>query len=212
MTVLLIALTGLLTGAGLIIAIGPQNVFILRQAVQRRHVAAVVAVCTVSDLVLISAGVAGLGVLVTAHPAVVTVAKMVGGGYILVLAAMAVRRCLRPTSLNLDEVTAVQANVGRWAAVGTALALTWLNPHVYLDTVVTMGAIANSQSHAGGGSHQKYVFAVGAGLASVLWFAGLGAGAMKLAPLFSRPRAWQVLDGIVAVVMAAMGVALIASV
>lgn len=197
------ALAGLLTGAGLIIAIGPQNIFLLQQGVRRSHTAAVVAVCAVSDVVLIVAGVAGLGA-VAAHPGVVTFAKLAGGAYIVVLGLMAAKRCLRSDAAiiaNADEA----ATMSRWAAVATALALTWLNPHVYLDTVLTMGAIATS--HGNG----KWAFAIGACAASVLWFTSLGHGAGRLSKVFSSPRAWKILDGGVAVVMVGMGAALLLS-
>ena len=198
------ALAGLLTGAGLVIAIGPQNIFLLQQGVRRSHTAAVVAVCAVSDVVLIVAGVAGLGALVAAHPGVVTFAKLAGGAYIVVLGLMAAKRCLRSDAAiiaNADEA----ATMSRWAAVATALALTWLNPHVYLDTVLTMGAIATS--HGNG----KWAFAIGACAASVLWFTSLGHGAGRLSKVFSSPRAWKILDGGVAVVMVGMGAALLLS-
>lgn len=198
------AVAGLLTGAGLIIAIGAQNVFVLRQGIRREHVMPVVAICTVSDVVLILAGVAGLGAVVAAYPQVVDVATVAGGSYLLVLAAMAVRRVMNPDAM---EVSGGPTAVGRWAAVGTAIALTWLNPHVYLDTVVTLGAIANSH-----GPTSKWVFAAGACVASLLWFAGLGFGSSRLAPLFARPRAWQLLDVVVAVVMGLLGIGLILSV
>ncbi|MFW0794297.1 LysE family transporter [Gordonia sp. CPCC 205515] len=204
-TYLLAAVAGLLTGAGLIVAIGPQNIYVLRQGVARAHVTPIIAVCAISDVVLILAGVAGLGALVSAHPAVITFAKLLGGGYIVVLGLLAARRCLRS-----DEAILVNAgeakNVTRWAAVGAALALTWLNPHVYLDTVLTMGAVANSHGNA------KWAFAIGCCLASVTWFTLLGRGAGRLAPLFATPRAWKLLDAVVAVVMVAMGVGLLISV
>lgn len=204
-TYVLAAVAGLLTGAGLIIAIGPQNVFVLRQGVARAHVVPVVVVCAVSDVVLIVAGVAGLGALVSAHPAVVTIAKIAGGGYVVVLGLMAARRCLRSSDAIVTDGGEV-ASVSRWAAIGMTLALTWLNPHVYLDTVLTMGAIANSHGNA------KWAFAIGACVASLLWFASLGGGAAKLARYFASPRAWRLLDAVVAVVMLAMGGMLIASV
>ncbi|MYR07221.1 LysE family transporter [Gordonia sp. SID5947] len=204
-TYVLAAIAGLLTGAGLIIAIGPQNVFVIRQGVARAHVVPVVAVCAISDVVLIVAGVAGLGALVSAHPAVITLAKVFGGGYVIVLGLLAARRCLRSTEAIVTN--AGEANTAsRWAAVGMTLALTWLNPHVYLDTVLTMGAIANSHGNA------KWAFAVGACLASLLWFVSLGGGATRLAHHFASPRSWRILDAVVAVVMLAMGAMLIASV
>ncbi|MET9201635.1 LysE/ArgO family amino acid transporter [Gordonia sp. NPDC003585] len=199
------ALAGLLTGAGLIIAIGPQNIFLLQQGVRRSHTAAVVAVCALSDVILIVAGVAGLGALVAAHPGVVTFAKLAGGAYIVVLGLLAAKRCLRS-----DEAIAINdgeaGTTSRWAAIATALALTWLNPHVYLDTVLTMGAIASS--HGNG----KWAFAIGACAASFLWFTALGHGAGRLSRVFSKSRSWKILDGVVAVVMLIMGGLLIASV
>ncbi|MEP9394550.1 LysE family transporter [Gordonia sp. VNK1] len=199
------ALAGLLTGAGLIIAIGPQNVFVLRQGVRRAHVAQVVAVCAVSDVVLITAGVAGLGALVSAHPALITVATLLGGAYVIVLGLMAAKRSLR-SGTGMATDTGEAATTSRWMAIGTALALTWLNPHVYLDTVLTMGAIANG--HGNG----KWAFAIGACVASILWFTILGGGSRRMAPLFAKPRAWRILDAVVAVIMIGMGAALIASV
>lgn len=204
-TYVLAAVAGLLTGAGLIIAIGPQNVFILRQGVARAHVVPVVVVCAISDVVLIVAGVAGLGALVAAHPSVVTVAKIFGGSYVIVLGLMAARRCLRSSEAIVANAGEA-ATLSRWAAIGMTLALTWLNPHVYLDTVLTMGAIANSHGNA------RWAFAIGACLASLVWFATLGGGATKLSRFFASPRSWRMLDAVVAVVMLAMGAVLVVSV
>lgn len=203
-TYFLAAMTGLLTGAGLIVAIGPQNIFVLQQGVRRVHVNPVIVVCALSDVVLIVAGVAGLGALVSAHPAVVAVAKIAGGAYIVALGLLAARRCLRSSeaiTANADEMRMAS----RWVAIGSALALTWLNPHVYLDTVLTMGAIANSHGNA------KWAFAIGACAASVLWFTLIGRGGRRLAPVFAKPRAWKILDGIVAVIMVGMGATLLFS-
>jgi L-lysine exporter family protein LysE/ArgO len=197
------AIAGLLTGAGLIIAIGAQNVFVLRQGIRREHVLPVVAVCTASDIILILAGVIGLGALVSAHPQVIDAATIAGGAYLLVLAALATRRVIRPAAISADSGGSA---TGRWAAIGTAVALTWLNPHVYLDTVITLGAIANSQ-----GADAKWAFAAGACTASLLWFGALGYGSGRLSPLFARPRAWQLLDVLVAVVMGTLGAGLIVS-
>ncbi|HCS57959.1 MAG TPA: amino acid transporter [Gordonia polyisoprenivorans] len=201
---LLPALAGLLTGAGLIIAIGPQNIFVLQQGVRRVHVAPVVAVCAISDVVLITAGVAGLGALVSAHPSVVTAAKYLGGAYVIVLGLMAARSCLRSREAIVDNAGEV-TTASRWVAIGTALALTWLNPHVYLDTVLTMGAIANS--HGNG----KWAFAIGACCASLIWFSLLGGGGRRMAPIFAKPVAWRILDAVVAVVMIGMGAVLVGS-
>jgi L-lysine exporter family protein LysE/ArgO len=196
------ALAGLLTGAGLIIAIGPQNVFVLRQGVRRAHVAQVVAVCAVSDVVLITAGVAGLGALVSAHPALITVATLLGGAYVIVLGLMAAKRSLR-SGTGMATDTGEAATTSRWMAIGTALALTWLNPHVYLDTVVLLGSIA--QSHPG----RQWWFAAGAVIGSTVWFTALGYGAALLRPLFATARAWRVLDAVIALVMLALAVSLV---
>ncbi|GAB2643027.1 LysE/ArgO family amino acid transporter [Gordonia jinhuaensis] len=203
-TLVLVALTGLMTGAGLIVAIGPQNAYLLRQGVMRRHVVPIVVVCVVSDVVLIVGGVAGLGAVVTAWPPLITVAKIVGGLYVCALGVAALRRALRPSAMAIDAgPTAVSAA----SVVAATLALTWLNPHVYLDTVLMLGSVANSKGPQG-----RWFFAVGACLASLLWFSALGWGATRLAPLFSRPRAWQVLDAGIAVVMAVVGIGMFASV
>ncbi|GAA1481993.1 LysE/ArgO family amino acid transporter [Gordonia sinesedis] len=204
-TYFLAGVAGLLTGLGLIVAIGPQNTYVLQQGVRRTHVVSVVTVCALSDIVLIVVGVAGLGAVVSSHPALVEIVTIVGGGYVIVLGLLAARRCLRSTDAILANATEART-LSRWAAVGTALALTWLNPHVYLDTVLTMGTIANSHGNA------KWGFAIGACAASVTWFAMLGGGSSRLAPLFARPAAWRLLDAAVAVIMLTMGGMLLASV
>jgi L-lysine exporter family protein LysE/ArgO len=197
---LLAALAGLGAGASLIIAIGAQNTFVLRQGLRREHVVAVVLVCTLSDVALIAAGVAGLGALVAALPVVVTVIRYAGALFLAGYAVLAARRAIRPDRLRADTGG---APASRRATALTALALTWLNPHVYLDTVLLLGGIS-----AAYGS-DRAAFAVGAALASALWFAGLGFGARLLAPVFARPAAWRVLDGVIAVVMLALAVTLV---
>ena len=201
-TLLLTAIAGLLTGTGLIIAIGPQNVFVLRQGISGAHVIPVVAVCVVSDIVLISAGTIGLGAAVSAHPTIITAAKIVGGAYLVVLGLIAARRAWKPRATSTTDDSG--RNRGMWAALGTALALTWLNPHTYIDTVLTLGSIANSHADA------KWAFTVGACVGSLVWFLALGLGARKVAPVFSSVRAWRILDAVIAVVMAALGISLVA--
>ncbi|WP_132992843.1 LysE/ArgO family amino acid transporter [Gordonia zhaorongruii] len=202
-TLLLAALVGLATGTGLIVAIGPQNIFVIRQGVRGSHVVPVVAVCVVSDVILISAGTAGLGAVVTAHPSAVSAAKVVGGGYLIVLGLLAGHRAWRPTvgSASNDDP---DRNRGLWAALGTALALTWLNPHTYLDTVLTLGSIANSHADA------RWAFTFGACASSLIWFTALGFGSKRMAPMFSSVRAWRILDAAIAVMMGGLGVSLIA--
>ncbi|MDO9380639.1 MAG: LysE/ArgO family amino acid transporter [Nocardioidaceae bacterium] len=192
-------LAGLLTGLALIVAIGAQNAFVLRQGLTGRHVLPVVAVCAVSDAVLVTAGVAGLGSLVTSHPVALDVARFGGAAFLLGYAVVAARRALRPGSL-----AAASTGAGtRRAAVTTALALTWLNPHVYLDTVVLVGSISATRGD------DRWWFGAGAVLASVLWFVVLGLGARLVAPVLRRPGAWRVLDGLVALTMALLGLRLL---
>lgn len=201
-TALLVALTGLATTLGLIVAIGPQNLFVLRQGLTATHVLPVVALCVVSDALLIAAGTAGLGALVTAHPGVVDAMRYLGGAYLLILGALAARRCLRPPHIASDATPTSSA--GLWAVLGAAAAMTWLNPHIYLDTVVLIGSLANSHGDA-----LRWLFALGAAVGSLIWFLALGKGASRMAPWFRSPRAWRVLDAVVAVVMGGMGFALI---
>jgi L-lysine exporter family protein LysE/ArgO len=192
--VLTSALAGFVASAVLIIAIGAQNAFVLRQGLRREHVLAVVAVCALSDLMLILAGIGGLGAVVTARPDAVTVIRWVGAAFLIAYAIMAARRAMRPSRLNPAE----RAPATLRATLLTCLALTYLNPHVYLDTVLLLGSVAQRHAH-------RWVFGLGAAVASLAWFTALGAGAHRLAPLLARPAAWRVLDGLIALVM--LGVA-----
>ena len=196
---LLPLLAGFTTGATLIIAIGAQNAFVLRQGLRREHVLAIVAVCALSDIVLIGLGVAGIGALVEAAPLALTVVTIAGALFLLAYAVFAARRAIRPTALVAG--TAPKSTLV--GAVLTAVALTWLNPHVYLDTVLLLGSIASTH-----GAEGKWVFAIGAALASVVWFTALGFGARLLGPLFARPIAWRILDAVIAVVMLALATTL----
>jgi L-lysine exporter family protein LysE/ArgO len=196
---LVAAASGLALGLGLIVAIGAQNAFVLRQGLRLEHVAVVVAVCALSDLALIVAGVLGAGSVLSRVTWLVPVVCFAGAAFLLGYGLLAARRALRPGAL-LSEATGV--GVGLAATVGTCLALTWLNPHVYLDTVVLLGSTASTY-----GEH-RWEFAAGAGIASILWFTGLGFGARLLRPVFARPAAWRVLDAVIAVVMAALAVSL----
>jgi L-lysine exporter family protein LysE/ArgO len=183
---------GLLTGLSLIVAIGAQNAFVLRQGLLRRHVGPVVAVCSLSDLVLIAAGVAGIGAIVQHAPTALTVVRWLGVAFLTAYAVRSLWRARHAAALaaSTDEEPRLRG------ALLQATALTWLNPHVYLDTVLLLGSIA-----AHHGSTGRWWFAVGAGLASILWFTGLGYGARLAAPLLSRPRAWQVLDVLIGLTM-----------
>ncbi|MBX7449263.1 L-lysine exporter [Mycolicibacterium sp. 3033] len=197
----LVLLTGFATSLALIAAIGAQNAFVLRQGIRGEHVLPVVAVCTVSDLVLIAAGIAGFGALIGAHPRLVDVATYGGAAFLLVYGLLAARRALRTGAL-----TPADARPARLAGVlATCLALTFLNPHVYLDTVVLLGALANEHHD------QRWLFGVGAVTASAVWFTALGFGATRLRGYFASPRTWRVLDGTIALVMIALSVTLVAS-
>lgn len=196
------ALLGLITGLTLIIAMGTQNAFVLRLGIEGRNrvIAPVVAICALSDAVLILAGVVGLGAVITAAPVAIVVIRVLGSAFLIGYGLWAARRAIRPGAL---VVTGAPAETGLRAAVTTVLALTWLNPHVYLDTVLFLGGVANQQ-----GSAERWWWAAGAVLASFVWFAALGFGARLLRPFFARPSAWRVLDAVIAVVMLALGIRL----
>lgn len=196
-----VALTGLLTGLALIVAVGAQNAFLLRQGIRGEHVLPIVLTCLVSDVVAISAGVAGLGVVLERWPAVLPLAQLLGGLYLIAFGVHAAMRAWRPGKLEAGGEGAA-LTPGR--AVLLTLALTWLNPHFYLDAVLMLGTVANSF-----GADRWWFFA-GTLVASVLWFFGLGYGARLLRGLFARPTAWRVLDSAIAVVMGTLGVGLLA--
>jgi L-lysine exporter family protein LysE/ArgO len=194
------AAAGFGTGLSLIVAIGAQNAFVLRQGVRRHAVLAVVGICALSDALLIALGVAGVGAVVVAWPGVLTAVAWVGGAFLIAYGALAARRVLRPQgALSADGEAA--GSVRR--AVLTCLAMTWLNPHVYLDTVFLLGSIAADRGPL------RWTFGLGAVLASLCWFAALGFGARLLSRHLARPGAWRVLDGLVAVTMLVLGVSLI---
>jgi L-lysine exporter family protein LysE/ArgO len=199
------ALAGLGLGLGLIVAIGAQNAFVLRQGLLGEHVAAVVAICVGSDVALIAAGVAGAGAALTAVPSLITTVRIVGATFLLFYGLLAARRALRPGGTAALRPVEPALRRGLAPVVLTCLAFTWLNPHVYLDTVVLLGSVAADR----GG--QRWWFATGAAAASTLWFCALGAGATALRPVFARPAAWRGLDAAIAVVMTTLAVALVLS-
>ncbi|MFI1717601.1 LysE/ArgO family amino acid transporter [Streptomyces litmocidini] len=202
-TIAAAVLAGFGTGLSLIVAIGAQNAFVLRQGVRRHAVLAVVAICAVSDAVLIALGVAGVGAVVTAWPAMLTAVGLAGGAFLLCYGFLAARRVLRPDPTAALTGGGPDAGSAR-RAVLTCLAMTWLNPHVYLDTVLLLGSLASDRGDL------RWAFGAGAALASLGWFFALGFGARLLSGVLSRPRAWRVLDGLVAVTMLAMGAMLVA--
>ncbi len=199
---LLAALAGLAFGLSLIIVIGPQNAYLLKVGMQRRHVGAVVAVCTVSDIALIVAGTAGAGATLQSAHWALTLVRYGGAAFLLVYAVIALRRAATPGHLHASS-TPTASRVT--SVVGAALALTWLNPAVYLDTVVLLGTVANSHAP------RQWFFALGAAAASTAWFCGIGFGARRLGPRLDRPTTWRVLDVLVAVIMTAAAVRLLLS-
>ena len=195
-----VILTGLVTGLALIVAVGAQNAFLLRQGIRGEKVLPIVLTCLVSDVVAISLGVAGLGVVLERWPGVLPVAQILGGLYLIAFGVHAAMRAWRPSGLDAGEGTAL--TTGR--AVMLTLALTWLNPHFYLDAILMLGTVANSFGP------DRWWFLLGSLTASVLWFFGLGFGARLLRGLFARPGAWRILDSAIAVLMGVLGVGLLA--
>lgn len=185
------AASGFLLGLGLIAAIGAQNAFVLRQGLRREHVFAVCLTCAVSDAILIAAGVGGMGWLAARAPWIAPAMTWAGAAFLVVYGAMSFARAMRPGAL----APAGQGAGGLRAVLLTCIALTWLNPHVWLDTVVLLGSVA--AQYPGDG----VAFGAGAVLASFVFFFALGYGARTLAPLFARPAAWRVLDLAVGAVM-----------
>ncbi|MFJ4870081.1 LysE/ArgO family amino acid transporter [Streptomyces sp. NPDC088757] len=196
-------LAGFGTGLSLIVAIGAQNAFVLRQGARGHAVLSVVAICAVSDVVLIALGVAGVGAVVTAWPAALTAVGLAGGAFLLGYGFLAARRAWRPDPAAALTAGGPEAGSAR-RAVLTCLAMTWLNPHVYLDTVLLLGSLASDRGDL------RWAFGTGAALASLSWFSALGFGARLLSGVLSRPRAWRVLDGLVAATMLATGGMLVA--
>ena len=197
---ILSALAGFGFGLSLIVAIGAQNAFVLRQGLRREHVLAVVLVCALSDAALILLGIAGAGAVFAVFPAALVVVRYAGAAFLLVYAFLAARRAWRPAAREAG-VPAVRTSLA--AALATCLALTWLNPHVDLDTVVLLGSVANAHGD------DRWWFGLGAALGSIVWFTALGYGARLLQPVFARPAAWRVLDAVIAVTMVAIAVSLV---
>ncbi|MBO6719263.1 MAG: amino acid transporter [Rhizobiaceae bacterium] len=199
---LLPLLSGFFLGGSLIVAIGAQNAFILRQGLLNRHVFILCLICSLSDAVLIAAGVAGLGTLVAQSPWLVRIVTVGGAIFLFAYAALAFRRAIRPDVLKAAK--SGEADLG--AAIAACLAFTFLNPHVYLDTVLLVGSVSATYEGA-----ERLAFGIGAVTASFVWFFGLGYGARLLQPLFARPSAWRVLDVAIGIVMAAIAISLLLS-
>lgn len=194
---------GLGLGGSLIVAIGAQNAYLLKQGLRREHVFVLATICFLSDALLIALGAGGFGALVQSHPAFIRLATWVGAAFLFAYALRSARAALNPGALAVD---AAGTGSPLRTAVLTCLAVTWLNPHVYLDTVLLLGGIAGQYPLA-----TRLWFAAGAMSASCAWFYGLGYGAARLAPLFRQPRTWRVLDGLIAVVMGTLAIMLLRS-
>jgi L-lysine exporter family protein LysE/ArgO len=190
---------GFALSISLILAIGAQNAFVLRQGLRRAHVFAVVAVCCLSEALLIFAGVAGFGAVAEAAPWALDVMRWGGAAFLVVYGGRSLYAAFTVDAALLAEGGATETLK---SAVTTALLLTWANPHVYLDTVGLIGAVAAQYGS------DRWMFGAGALSASCLFFGLLGYGARPLAPIFARPAAWRVLDGIVGVTMLALAVKL----
>jgi L-lysine exporter family protein LysE/ArgO len=193
-------LSGLLLGLSLILAIGAQNAFVLRQGLRREHVFAVCAVCAASDALLIVAGVAGFGALVKAVPWLAPVMRFGGAAFLLAYGLRSLWSAWRAHG-GLDPARDEPRSLK--VTMAMCLAFTWLNPHVYLDTVVLLGSISTRY-----GDH-RLAFALGAMTASCLFFFSLGYGARLLRPLFANPKAWRVLDAVIGITMTLLAMKLV---
>jgi L-lysine exporter family protein LysE/ArgO len=191
---------GLATGLALILAIGAQNAFVLRQGIRREHVGMVVVLCITSDALLILGGTLGIGVIVSQFPEALTILKWTGAAYLIWWAARSFAAANKPTILIAETPRS------RGPSVATTLAVTYLNPHVYLDTVILLGALSNQH-----GPDARWVFAAGAVAASAAWFPTLGYGAWALSDLLSRPRIWQAIEVSTGLVMLTIAIKLILS-
>jgi len=189
---------GFLAGLSLIIAIGAQNAFVIKQGLLRQHVLLIVLICATSDAILIFLGTGGLGALVQSNQGLLEVVRWFGVAYLTWFGIKSVRSAFSNQSLSASESPTVSAI----KVATTALALTWLNPHVYLDTVILLGSVAN-QFEA-----DRWYFAIGASVASILWFTTIGFGARAASKYMSRPIFWKILDSLIAIVMFSIAITL----
>jgi L-lysine exporter family protein LysE/ArgO len=183
--------TGFASGLALIIAIGAQNAFVLRQGLKRQNILAVVLFCAVADAVLIGAGILGLGAVIESVPWLLVVLRFGGAAYLVWFGIGSIRRAISPSTLEASG----QAKSNLAKAIGTAAALTFLNPHVYIDTVILLGSIGNQFVN------DRWWFWLGASIGSFVWFFGLGYFARVLAPFTSSMKFWRILDSLIALVM-----------
>jgi L-lysine exporter family protein LysE/ArgO len=193
-------LNGFFLGASLIIAIGAQNAFILRQGLLRQHVFILCLICAAADALLIALGVAGLGTLIQSAPQLITAVTLGGAAFLFAYSFIAFRRAMKPSAMVMKGTGEGSLKL----AISTCLAFTFLNPHVYLDTVVLLGSL--SARYEGEG---RLAYAFGAMTASFVWFFALGYGARLLEPVFAKPAAWRILDVLIGLVMAAIALSLL---
>lgn len=197
-------ISGFFLSAGLIVAIGAQNAFVLRQGVRREFVPMVVALCAAGDIICITLGVAGVGGFISSRPLLLFAATWLGVLFLSFYGYLALRRVFATASHGL--VTGVLETPQSWQRVlAMCLAFTFLNPHVYLDTVVLLGSISSQYQERAG------IFGMGAGTASIVWFSALGFGARFLSPYMKSARSWKIFDSIVAVIMFALVISLLRS-
>ncbi|NNC11508.1 amino acid transporter [Planctomonas sp. JC2975] len=192
-------LAGFAFSMSLIVAIGAQNAFVLRQGLRKEYVLPIVIVCAGTDALLITAGIAGVGAIILAAPWVLVVVRWIGVAFLVIYGVLAARRAIRPGEL---DPASGSGPAGLWPTIAACLAFTWLNPHVYLDTVVLMGTVGN------GYGDNRWWFALGAAFASAVWFTALGFGARALRPIFRSPVAWRLLDVLIALMMFAIAITL----
>jgi L-lysine exporter family protein LysE/ArgO len=187
-----------LTGFSLIIAIGAQNAFVIRQGLRREHVLLIVLICSISDAALILIGTGGLGRIIQGNQIALEIIRWFGVAYLTWFGLRSLRSAFKSQSLQVGEV--LQARAGDVAR--SALALTFLNPHVYLDTVILLGSVANQFES------DRWYFALGACLASVIWFTAIGFGARSASHFMSKPIFWKILDTVIALVMFTIAITL----
>jgi L-lysine exporter family protein LysE/ArgO len=199
-----ILIAGFGVGVSLIVAIGAQNAFVLRQGIRAEHVLPIVLICALSDAALILAGITGVGAIVGHAPVTLVVVRWAGAAFLVGYGLLAARRAFTAQTLT-TSTAATDGGASLRSVVVTVLAMTWLNPHVYLDTVLLISSIANTHDPT-----RRWYFGAGAALASLAWFTALGYGARLLGRAFARPLAWRILDTLIACTMITLGIRLLA--
>lgn len=195
---------GFFLGASLIMAIGLQNAFVLRQGIKKHHVFVTALTASLIDVMLIGLGVLGFGALLEKFPSLITYITWGGAAFLIVYGAKSFYRAFKPAVLSQDQAKGLIQQGSAKEIILIIMGISLLNPHVYLDTVVLIGGLA-----AGYGEQGKYIFGLGAMIASFCWFFALGYGARLLAPFFQKPKSWQILDFLIALIMWAIAASLL---